>query len=98
MQYQPKIMVVDDEDGLRITLVDILEYEGFDVTSASDGLQGVEMATENHFDLILMDVRMPGIDGSEACRQIKAVSPETIVIMMTGYPEGLIEKALAGIS
>lgn len=94
MLNQPKIMVVDDDDGLRVTLADILEDEGFDVTSVDDGLQGVEMASNNHFDLIFMDVRMPGIDGVEAYRRIKLISPSTVVIMLTAYSGGLVEDAL----
>ena len=95
MANQPtRILVVDDDDALRITLVDLLEFDGLDVSSAIDGVQAVEMATTSHYDLILMDVRMPGIEGSEACRQIKMISPETIIIMMTGHPNGLLEDAL----
>ena len=93
-QHQPKIMVVDDDDGMRITLAELLGYEGFDVTTVTDGLQGVEMATANHFDVIFMDFMMPGIDGVEALRRIKVVSPETIVIMVTAYDGGLVEQAL----
>ena len=92
--YQPKIMVVDDDEGMRITLVELLGYEGFDVTGISDGLEGVEMATKNRFDLIFMDFMMPGIDGVEALRRIKVVSPETIVIMVTAYAGGLVEQSL----
>ena len=53
MANQPtRILVVDDDDALRITLVDILEFAGLDVASAVDGVQAVEMATTGHFDLI----------------------------------------------
>ena len=92
--YQPTIMVVDDDEPLRFTLADILEDEGYDLTTVGDGLQGVEMATKHHFDLIFMDFMMPGIDGLEAFRRIKAVSPETIVIMVTAYADGVVEQAL----
>jgi len=92
--YEPKILVVDDDEAMRMTLAELLWYEGFDVTTAIDGHQGVEMATTNHFDLIFMDFMMPGINGVEALGRIKAVSPETIVIMVTAYSGGLIEQAL----
>ena len=94
VHYEPKILVVDDDEGMRMTLAELLWYEGFDVTTAIDGQQGVEMATTNHFDLIFMDFMMPGINGVEALRRIKAVSPETIVIMVTAYSGGLVEQAL----
>ena len=64
------------------------------MTTAIDGQKGVEMATANRFDLIFMDFMMPGINGVEALRRIKEVSPETIVIMVTAYSGGLIEQAL----
>ncbi len=94
MQHRPKILVVDDDDGQRVTLVEILEDEGCDVTAVSTGLKAVEMATKNHFDLIFMDYKMPGIDGEEAYRQIKAVRPEISIIMQTAYEDGLIKRSL----
>ncbi len=94
VEYQPKIMVVDDDDGLRYTLSEILEEEGFEVTAVSDGLESVELATANHFDLIFMDFRMPGIDGVEAFRRIKVVSPDSVVIMVTAYAGAPVEEAL----
>ena len=93
-QHQPKILVVDDDEAMRMTLAELLGYEGFDVTTAIDGHQGVEMATANRFDLIFMDFMMPGINGVEALRRIKEVSPATIVIMVTAYSGGLVEQAL----
>ena len=92
---QPKIMVVDDDDSLRITLTAILEDEGFEVTAASDGLKAVELATKHDFDLIFLDVRMPGLGGIEACRRIKEISPDTIIILLTALAtQALIDQAL----
>jgi CheY-like chemotaxis protein len=90
-----KIMVVDDDMALRVTLMDILEDEGFDVVGVSDGYEAVKMATAEHFSLIFMDVRMPGIDGVEANRRIKEISPDLVVVMVTAFAgQGLIEQAL----
>jgi CheY-like chemotaxis protein len=92
---QPKIMVVDDDDSLRFTFTTILEDAGFEVTAASDGLEGVEMAAKHHFDLIFLDVRMPGLGGIEACRRIKEISPDTIIILLTALAtQALIDQAL----
>lgn len=90
-----KIMVVDDDPGMLFTLTDILEEAGYVVSGAKDGYQAVEMASHEAFALVFMDIALPGIDGVEAYRQIKSVSPGTPVIMMTGFTvEGLIKQAL----
>jgi CheY-like chemotaxis protein len=92
---QPKVMVVDDDPEMRLTLEGIIEDEGFDVRSASDGLQAIRMAEECTFDLIFMDIKMPGINGVDAYREIKKASPTSVVVMMTGFSLGeLIKEAL----
>lgn len=93
--YRPKIMVVDDDPGMRFTLEAIMEDEGYDVTGVEDGHQAIRLAKETHFALIFMDIKMPGINGVDAYREIKKVSPGSVVVMMTGYsvPE-LIKEAL----
>ena len=94
-EHQPKIMVVDDNPGLRLTLEGILEDEGFDVVGAEDGYKAIELAKEFAFDLIFMDVKMPGINGVEAFKEIKRVSQTSIVVMITGFAvEDLIKEAL----
>ena len=94
-QTPPKIMVVDDDPGMRITLEGIIEDEGYDVVGASDGHQAIQLAKEHHFGLIFMDIKMPGITGVDAYREIKKISPETVVVMMTGFSLGdLIKEAL----
>ena len=93
--HQPKIMVVDDDPGMRLTLEGILEDEGFDVVGAEDGYKAIELAKEFAFNLIFMDVKMPGINGVEAFKEIKRVSPNSIVVMITGFAiEDLIKEAL----
>ena len=90
-----KIMVVDDDPQMLSTIVEILEDVGYEVCGAKDGYQAVELASNEAFGLVFMDISLPGIDGVEAYRQIKSVSPGTPVIMMTGYTvEDLISKAL----
>ena len=93
----PRIMVVDDEPGMRLTLEGIIEDEGYDVVGVSDGYQAIQLAGEKPFALIFMDIKMPGINGVDAYREIKRVSPNTVVAMMTGFSVGeLIKAALEG--
>ena len=70
------ILIVDDDQQLRDTLQEMLTDEGFDVMSAEDGFQAVQMVAETEFDLILMDIRMPGMDGVEALIKIKEIRPK----------------------
>ena len=72
MSQTLKILVVDDNATNRLVLVKVLEKEGYQVLEAVDGYEGVEMAQSSHPDLILLDVMMPGRDGFEVCRALKA--------------------------
>jgi two-component system, cell cycle response regulator DivK len=67
-----RILVVEDQEDLRGVLRDLLTGSGFEVAEAADGQAGVAKATSERPDLILMDIQLPGIDGYEAARQIKA--------------------------
>ena len=79
-----KILIVDDEPSHRLMLSAHLK-SGYDVSEASDGLTAVEAVKKRFFDLVLMDIRMPGMDGLEALRQIKAISPGIVVFIMTAF-------------
>lgn len=95
MTAKPKIMVVDDDPGMRLTLEGIIEDEGFEVVGSEDGFRAIELAKATHLDLIFMDIKMPGINGVETYREIKRTSPGTVVVMMTGFSvDGLIQDAL----
>ena len=84
-ENHPRIMVVDDKQGMVTTMVGILEDEGYDVIGVNDGYQAIALAKESPFALIFMDVVMPGINGVETFREIKKISPDTVVVMMTGF-------------
>ncbi|MBI4777793.1 response regulator [Candidatus Desantisbacteria bacterium] len=90
-----KILIVDDETDLADMLGMILKLEGYQITSVLDGYKAIEEIKNTHYDLILMDIKLPGINGVETFIQIKGIDPSVKVMMMTGYAvEDLIEKAL----
>ena len=80
-----KILVADDEQSMREFLDIMLKKEGYKVSLASNGEEVVKVVENDLFDLILLDIRMPKLDGISALKKIKANSPETIVIMITAY-------------
>jgi two-component system response regulator HydG len=89
------ILIVDDDMGICETLSDIMEVKGYDTAIASDGYTAIQKVKEVAFDVILMDIKMPGINGVETFKEIKRVRPETAVVMMTAYAvEDLIGEAL----
>lgn len=89
------VLVVDDETNIRETLADILMAHGYQVDVADSGEQAVTRCSERHYGAILMDVRMPGINGVEAFRRIRNHRPAARVIMMSAYSvDQLREEAL----
>ena len=80
-----KILVVDDEQSMRVTLAAILREEGYQVTTAATGEEAVELCSKENFGVVLMDVRMPGIDGVEAFRHIRRHQEGVRVILMSAY-------------
>ena len=80
-----RILVVDDEDIVRTSCSRTLSPEGYEVRLAKNGVEGLKMASEERFDLVLTDLKMPDMDGIEVLRIIKEKWPETAVIIVTGY-------------
>jgi two-component system response regulator PilR (NtrC family) len=80
-----KILVVDDERSMREFLGIMLAKEGYDVTQCPDGEAALRQAEEDIFDLAIMDIRMPKMDGIAVLERIKEITPETIVIMITAF-------------
>ncbi len=83
--FKDKILVADDEQSMREFLDIMLKKEGYKVSLASNGEEVLNLAEKDIFDLILMDIRMPKLDGIAVLKKIKALSPETIVVMITAY-------------
>ena len=90
-----KILVIDDERSIRNTLKDILEYEKYEVDLAEDGNKGIDMIRKNEYEIILCDIKMPGMDGIEALEKIQILSPDTPVVMISGH--GNIDTAVDSI-
>jgi len=79
-----RILIADDEETLRSSLQDILTKGGHDTAFAVNGEETVKKATEEGFDLILLDLDIPKLAGNEVLKQIKAVNPDLPVIFLTG--------------
>ncbi|MFA6055976.1 MAG: sigma-54 dependent transcriptional regulator [Thermodesulfovibrionales bacterium] len=91
-QRKGRILIVEDEKSMREVLRMLLEGEGYDVISASDGLDGSSYIERDIFDLVITDIKMPGLDGFELLKKVKEISPETLVIMVTAF--GTSESAI----
>jgi len=90
-----KILIVDDEAPIRRTLREILEFEDYEVEEAADGQEGVSKVQHTKYDVVIMDIKMPKMDGIEALERIQLISPETPVIMVSGH--GTIDTAVEAV-
>ncbi len=95
MSEKAHVLVVDDDIGICETISDILVARGYRVAIAEDGFKAIERVRGNTFDVVLMDVKMPGMNGVETYREMKKIRPRMRVIMMTAYTlDELIRNAL----
>lgn len=90
-----KTLIIDDEPGIRQQLSFVLEDEGYEVQTASTGLEGLKEAEFKNFDIVITDLMLPDLDGMEIVSRVKQINPDTIVVMITGH--GSIEKAVEAI-
>jgi len=81
-----KILTVDDEEMIRKLIRKYAEFEGHEVTEAADGMQAVTLCRENDYDIIIMDIMMPELDGFSACREIRRIK-DTPIIMLSARGE-----------
>jgi DNA-binding response OmpR family regulator len=95
-----KILIVDDDKALRDQLAEILRGAGYETTEAASGRQAVELATEGDFDLVLLDLMMPRMSGTEVLGELRKVSPRSRVIMLTAFAtvENAVEVIKRGAS
>ncbi|MFO7987756.1 MAG: sigma-54 dependent transcriptional regulator [Desulfatiglandaceae bacterium] len=85
MTKKPRILVVDDEAPMRESLNDWLKEDGYEVGLAASGQEAIDMVQKGIWEVTLLDLKMPGMDGLETLRKVKEISPETEIIMMTAY-------------
>ncbi len=90
-----RILVIDDERSIRNTLKDILEYEKYEVDLAEDGNKGIEKIKTAEYDIVLCDIKMPGLDGIEVLEKLGELTPDTPVVMISGH--GNIDTAVESI-
>jgi len=82
-----KILVVDDQYGIRVLLYEVFGKEGYDTFQAANGKQALEIVVNESPDLVILDMKIPGMDGLEILKEIKKINKEIKVIMMTAYGE-----------
>ncbi len=95
MTTQGRILIVDDEEQMRDLLTKVLDKNGYQVSAAGDGEQALALLEKEPVDLVVTDVRMPGVSGLEALKAIKELNPEIVVIIMTAF--GSIDQAVQAV-
>jgi DNA-binding NtrC family response regulator len=80
-----KVLLVDDEVGFTASLNKVLTSRGFEVKEAKDGLMALSMIGAEHFDVVVLDIKMPGMDGNQVFREISRLTTDTRVIVLTGH-------------
>ena len=89
-----RLLLIDDEEPLVEALSERLSMRDYDVTTSLTGEDAIEKIENYNFDVVILDVRLPGVKGTEVLREIKKLKPLTEVIMLTGY--GTVEMAIEG--
>lgn len=92
---RPKILIVDDSADTRTWLAELLTIEGYQVTQAAAGAEALEQISTHSFDLAVIDLRLPDLDGAEVMRAVHRQSPSTQLIMLTGAPS--VESAIEAV-
>ena len=85
MSKMPRILVVDDEEAMRESLNDWLKEDGYEVGLAAGGQEAIDMVRDEPWEIILLDLKMPGMDGLETLKHLKEVRPDAEILMMTAY-------------
>lgn len=89
-----KVLIVDDQFGIRILLNEVMVREGYETYQAANGVQAIDIVQNYAPDLILLDMKIPGMDGIEILKRVKNIAPHIYVIIMTAYGElDMIQEA-----
>jgi excisionase family DNA binding protein len=90
-----RVLVIDDDYIITSLFKETLKKQGHTVVTASTGAEGIQYVKQQNFDLVFLDLRLPGLEGAEVFREIRNVKPEPLVIIITGYPgSDMMERAL----
>ena len=89
-----KILLVEDDKAILLGLKDDLEYEGYNVSIASDGREGLKLALEQDFQLIILDILLPKLNGFEVCKKLREAGKETPILMLTAARTEEMDKVL----
>jgi len=82
-----KILIVDDEENIRLLFKEELEDEGYTVDLASNGFEAIDKVKNNSYDLVVLDIKMPGIDGIQTLNEIKKINTNQPIILCSAYGE-----------
>ncbi len=96
MDKQPRILVVDDDETIRTTMKAILQDEGYLVDLAATGKEAIQKSQQNTYNITLLDIRLPDMEGVELLKLMKTNVPKTRKIMVTGYPS--MQNAIASLN
>jgi two-component system, response regulator RegA len=90
-----KILIVDDQYGIRVLLDEVFRKEGYQTYQAANGKQALELVQNHEPDLVILDMKIPGMDGLDILKHVKAIDPSTSIVVLTGY--GSIATALESV-
>jgi DNA-binding NtrC family response regulator len=86
MDQHGRILVIDDDENIRKVVEAILKDQGYEVDTAESGKDAIQKTQKNHFDLMLVDIRLPDMEGTELLTKVRDTTPKIRKIMVTGYP------------
>lgn len=90
-----KILVVDDEPNICRLLRDVMSRQGYEVTTCTDSMEAIQQAKEERFDLVFLDIKMPGLNGVQLLKGLKQMHQEATFVMITGYAgSDLVDESL----
>lgn len=92
MKTTHSILIVDDNEKFCQNLCDILEFKGYDAHMAYDGYHAIESINSKNFSIVIMDIKMPGINGLDTLKILKQLTPNTIFIMITAFADDIFYK------